>query len=45
MSSPSSRRAASAYEHLARFAPGTDYGADPMLGPPDFHAEHGDELT
>ncbi len=22
----------------ARFATGTDYGADPMLGPPDFHA-------
>jgi transglutaminase-like putative cysteine protease len=22
----------------ARFATGTDYGADPILGPPDFHA-------
>jgi transglutaminase-like putative cysteine protease len=22
----------------ARFATGTDYGADPVLGPPDFHA-------
>jgi transglutaminase-like putative cysteine protease len=22
----------------ARFATGTDYGADPSLGPPDFHA-------
>ena len=22
----------------ARFATGTDYGADPALGPPDFHA-------